>query len=121
MLGDRYRAARAHSELGRAYASRSQAVAIEHLSRAVMPSRIGAKLDQKRPKLRSLTSIDCAERNESSQRTSVAYTPLAEAVTSRESVARACRYHASETCKIRDHHEPANTITGGSIAHVARR
>ena len=49
MLGDRYRAARAHSELGRAYATSQPSRAIEHLTRAVNAFReLGAKLDQTR-------------------------------------------------------------------------
>src|SRR6266511_1585384 len=44
MLGDRYRAARAHTELGRAYASSQPSRAMEHLSRAVNAFReLGAK------------------------------------------------------------------------------
>jgi len=49
MLGDRYRAARAHAELGRAYASSQPSRAMEHLSRAVNAFRNSVqKLDQKR-------------------------------------------------------------------------
>ena len=44
MLGDRYRAARAHSELGRAYAMSQPSRAIEHLvARGKRFSRAGSK------------------------------------------------------------------------------
>src|SRR5918994_5861304 len=49
MLGDRYRAARAHLELGRAYAKILPERAGEHLSRALNTFReLGAKLDLSR-------------------------------------------------------------------------
>ena len=66
MLGDRYRAARAHTELGRAYASSQPSRAMEHLSRAVNAFReLGAKLDQTRAEA-ALANLDrtAPERNE---------------------------------------------------------
>jgi hypothetical protein len=49
MLGDRYRAARAHLELGRAYATILPDRAGEHLSRALNTFReLGARLDLSR-------------------------------------------------------------------------
>ena len=78
MLGDRYRAARAHSELGRAYASSQPSRAMEHLSRAVNAFReLGAKLDQTRAEA-ALANLDrtAPERNEEqSALAAVAYSP----------------------------------------------
>ena len=91
MLGDRYRAARAHSELGRAYASSQPSRAIEHLTRAVNAFReLGAKLDQKRAEA-ALANLDhsAPERNEEhSALTQLLTLRLAEAVTSRELLLR---------------------------------
>ena len=92
MLGDRYRAARAHSELGRAYASSSQpARAMEHLSRAVNAFReLGARLDQNRTEA-SLADLDrtAPERTEEQSALPQLLTlRLAEAVTSRELLLR---------------------------------
>lgn len=91
MLGDRYRAARAHSELGRAYAFSQPSRAIEHLSRAVNAFReLGAKLDQKRAEA-ALANLDrsAPERNEEQSALSQLLTlRLAEAVTSRELLLR---------------------------------
>ncbi len=91
MLGDRYRAARAHSELGRAYASTQPSRAIEHLTRAVNAFRdLGAKLDQQRAEA-ILTNLDrsAPERNEEqSALTQLLTLRLAEAVTSRELLLR---------------------------------
>lgn len=91
MLGDRYRAARAHSELGRAYASSQPNRAIEHLSRAVNAFReLGAKLDQTRAEA-SLANLDrsAPERiDEQSALTQLLTLRLAEAVTSRELLLR---------------------------------
>ena len=91
MLGDRYRAARAHSELGRTYASTQPSRAIEHLSRAVNAFReLGAKLDQQRAEA-VLTNLDrsAPERNEEqSALTQLLTLRLAEAVTSRELLLR---------------------------------
>ncbi len=91
MLGDRYRAARAHSELGRAYASSQPSRAIEHLTRAVNAFReLGAKLDQQRAEA-VLSNLDrtAPERNEEqSALTQLLTLRLAEAVTSRELLLR---------------------------------
>jgi hydrogenase-4 transcriptional activator len=91
MLGDRYRAARAHSELGRAYAVSQPSRAIEHLSRAVNAFReLGAKLDQARAEA-VLANLDRStpERNEEqSALTQLLTLRLAEAVTSRELLLR---------------------------------
>ena len=91
MLGDRYRAARAHTELGRAYASSQPNRAIEHLSRAVNAFReLGAKLDQTRAEA-ALASLDrsAPERNEEQSALNQLLTlRLAEAVTSRELLLR---------------------------------
>jgi DNA-binding NtrC family response regulator/tetratricopeptide (TPR) repeat protein len=91
MLGDRYRAARAHSELGHAYASAQPERAIEHLSRAVNAFReLGAKLDQKRAEVK-LANLDrtLPERSEEQSALPQLLTlRLAEAVTSRELLLR---------------------------------
>ena len=91
MLGDRYRAARAHSELGRAYAVSQPSRAIEHLSRAVNAFReFGAKLDQTRAEA-ALANLDrtTPERNEEqSALTQLLTLRLAEAVTSSELLLR---------------------------------
>src|SRR5256714_3569740 len=91
MLGDRYRAARAHSELGRAYASIQSSRAIEHLSRAVNAFReLGAKLDQKRAEA-ALANLDRSAPDRSEEQsalTQLLTLRLAEAVTSRELLLR---------------------------------
>ena len=91
MLGDRYRAARGHSELGRAYATSQPGRAIEHLSRAVNAFReLGAKLDQARAEA-ALANLDrtAPERSEEqSALTQLLTLRLAEAVTSRELLLR---------------------------------
>lgn len=91
MLGDRYRGARAHSELGRAYSSSQPSRAMEHLSRAVNAFReLGAKLDQKRAEA-ALANLDrtAPERNEEQSALPQLLTlRLAEAVTSRELLLR---------------------------------
>jgi DNA-binding NtrC family response regulator/tetratricopeptide (TPR) repeat protein len=91
MVGDRYRAARGHSELGRAYASTQPSRAIEHLSRAVNTFReLGAKLDQARAEA-ALANLDrtLPERNEEQSALNQLLTlRLAEAVTSRELLLR---------------------------------
>ncbi len=91
MLGDRYRAARGHSELGRAYALSQPGRAIEHLSRAVNAFReLGAKLDQARAEA-ALANLDrtVPERSEEqSALTQLLTLRLAEAVTSRELLLR---------------------------------
>jgi transcriptional regulator with PAS, ATPase and Fis domain/Tfp pilus assembly protein PilF len=91
MLGDRYRAARAHGELGRAYASSQPSRAMEHLSRAVNAFReLGAKLDQTRTEA-TLDNLDrfAPERSEEHSALPQLLTlRLAEAVTSRELLLR---------------------------------
>jgi len=91
LTGDRYRAARAHSELGRAYAISQPSRAIEHLSRAVNAFReLGAKLDQTRSEA-ALANLDrsAPERNEEQSALNQLLTlRLAEAVTSRELLLR---------------------------------
>jgi len=91
MLGDRYRAARAHTELGRAYASSQPSRAIEHLSRAVNAFReLGAKLDQARAEavLGNLDHSAPERSEEQSALTQLLTLRLAEAVTSRELLLR---------------------------------
>jgi transcriptional regulator with GAF, ATPase, and Fis domain/uncharacterized protein HemY len=91
MLGDRYRAARAHAELGRSYSSTQPSRAIEHLSRAVNAFRdLGARLDQKRAEA-VLANLDrtLPERSEEQSALPQLLTMrLAEAVTSRELLLR---------------------------------
>jgi transcriptional regulator with GAF, ATPase, and Fis domain/Tfp pilus assembly protein PilF len=91
MLGDRYRAARAHAELGRSYSSSQPSRAMEHLSRAVNAFRdLGARLDQKRAEA-ALANLDrtLPERNEEQSALPQLLTlRLAEAVTSRELLLR---------------------------------
>jgi len=91
MLGDRYRAARAHSELGRAYSASQPSRAIEHLSRAVNAFReLGAKLDQTRAEavLANLDRNTPERSEEQSALTQLLTLRLAEAVTSRELLLR---------------------------------
>jgi tetratricopeptide (TPR) repeat protein len=91
MLGDRYRAARAHLELGRAYALIRPERAGEHLSRALNTFRdLGARLDLSRAEeeLRDLARTT-PERNEgTSALTQLLTLRLAEAVASRELLLR---------------------------------
>jgi DNA-binding NtrC family response regulator/tetratricopeptide (TPR) repeat protein len=91
MLGDRYRAARAHGELGRAYATSQPSRAIEHLTRAVNAFReLGAKLDQKRTEA-VLANLDRSAPERSEEQSAVTQLltlRLAEAVTSRELLLR---------------------------------
>jgi hydrogenase-4 transcriptional activator len=91
MLGDRYRAARAHSELGRTYAATQPSRAMEHLSRAVNAFReLGANLDRQRAEA-ALANLDRSvpERNEEQAALPQLLTlRLAEAVTSRELLLR---------------------------------
>jgi len=91
MLGDRYRAARAHCDLGRAYASSQPGRAIEHLTRAVNAFReLGARLDQARAEA-ALANLDrnAPERNqEQSALMQLLTLRLAEAVASRELLLR---------------------------------
>jgi len=91
MLGDRYRSARAHLELGRAYAETLPTRASEHLSRALNTFReLGARLDLKRAE-EALTGLDrsAPERSqEQSALTQLLTLRLAEAVASRELLLR---------------------------------
>jgi DNA-binding NtrC family response regulator/tetratricopeptide (TPR) repeat protein len=91
MLGDRYRTARAHAELGRAYAGTQPARASEHFSRAVNTFReLGARLDQSRAEA-ALANLDqnTPERSqEQSALTQLLTLRLAEAVASRELLLR---------------------------------
>src|SRR6476661_8400746 len=91
MLGDRYRAARAHLELGRAYAWIMPDRAGEHLSRALNTFReLGAKLDLSRAEeeLRDLARATPERTQEQSALTQLLTLRLAEAVASRELLLR---------------------------------
>jgi transcriptional regulator with GAF, ATPase, and Fis domain/Tfp pilus assembly protein PilF len=91
MLGDRYRAARAHLELGRAYATILPDRAGEHLSRALNTFReLGAKLDLSRAEeeLRDLARTTPERIQEQSALTQLLTLRLAEAVASRELLLR---------------------------------
>jgi len=91
MLGDRYRAARAHLELGRAYATIMPNRAGEHLSRALNTFReLGARLDLSRAEEELLDlARSTPERNqEQSALTQLLTLRLAEAVASRELLLR---------------------------------
>ena len=91
MLGDRYRAARAHLELGRAYATILPDRAGEHLSRALNTFReLGARLDLSRAEeeLRDLARTTPERIQEQSALTQLLTLRLAEAVASRELLLR---------------------------------
>lgn len=91
MLGDRYRSARAHLELGRAYASILPDRAGEHLSKALNTFReLGAQLDLKRAEeeLKNLSRATPERREEQSALTQLLTLRLAEAVASRELLLR---------------------------------
>ena len=91
MLGDRYRSARAHLELGRAYASLMPDRASEHLSRALNTFReLGARLDLTRAEeeLRELSRATPQRTQEQSALTQLLTLRLAEAVASRELLLR---------------------------------
>src|SRR5436190_2839283 len=82
MLGDRYRSARAHLELGRAYATILPDRAGEHLSRALNTFReLGAKLDLSRAEeeLRDLARVTPKRTEEQSALTQLLTLRLAEA------------------------------------------
>ena len=91
MLGDRYRSARAHYELGRAYTIAQPERAAEHLSRAVNIFReLGAKLDLVRAE-EAATALDKTGPQQQRQRETVLQLltlRLAEAVASRELLLR---------------------------------
>src|SRR6476619_6784434 len=91
MLGDRYRSARAHLELGRAYATIMPDRAGEHLSRALNTFReLGAKLDLSRAEeeMRDLSRSTPERIQEQSALTQLLTLRLAEAVASRELLLR---------------------------------
>src|ERR1041384_1515431 len=91
MLGDRYRAARAHLELGRAYATILPERAGEHLSRALNTFReLGARLDLSRAEeeLRDLSRSTPERIQEQSALTQLLTLRLVEAVASRELLLR---------------------------------
>lgn len=91
MLGDRYRAARAHLELGRAYATILPDRAGEHLSRALNTFReLGARLDLSRAEeeLRDLARATPERIQGQSALTQLLTLRLAEAVASRELLLR---------------------------------
>jgi transcriptional regulator with GAF, ATPase, and Fis domain/Tfp pilus assembly protein PilF len=86
LLGDRYRSARAHYELGRAYAQAQPELAAEHLTRAVNTFReLGAKRDLELAQ-RTLAEHDKTEPQQDRQREAAVQLitlRLAEAVASR--------------------------------------
>jgi transcriptional regulator with GAF, ATPase, and Fis domain/Tfp pilus assembly protein PilF len=86
LLGDRYRSARAHYELGRAYAQAQPELAAEHLTRAVNTFReLGAKRDLERAQS-TLDEHDQTEPQQDRQREAAVQLitlRLAEAVASR--------------------------------------
>jgi DNA-binding NtrC family response regulator/tetratricopeptide (TPR) repeat protein len=91
MLGDRYRGARAHLELGRAYATILPERAGEHLSRALNTFReLGARVDLSRAEeeLRDLARSTPERQQEQSALTQLLTLRLAEAVASRELLLR---------------------------------
>src|SRR5688500_16685522 len=91
MLGDRYRAARAHLELGRAYTKILPERAGEHLSRALNTFReLGAKIDLARAEeeLKVLARATPERLQEQSALTQLLTLRLAEAVASRELLLR---------------------------------
>jgi DNA-binding NtrC family response regulator/tetratricopeptide (TPR) repeat protein len=91
MLGDRYRAARAHLELGRAYAGILPDRAGEHLSRALNTFReLGAELDFSRAEeeLKDLSRATPERIQGQSALTQLLTLRLAEAVASRELLLR---------------------------------
>ncbi|HTG88039.1 MAG TPA: sigma 54-interacting transcriptional regulator [Pyrinomonadaceae bacterium] len=91
MLGDRYRGARAHLDLGRAYTQILPDRAGEHLSRALNTFReLGAKVDLERAEeeLRVLARATPERAQEQSALTQLLTLRLAEAVASRELLLR---------------------------------
>jgi tetratricopeptide (TPR) repeat protein len=91
LLGDRYRAARAHLELGRAYNKILPERAGEHLSRALNTFReLGAKIDLARAEeeLKVLARTTPERSQEQSALTQLLTSRLAEAVASRELLLR---------------------------------
>jgi transcriptional regulator with PAS, ATPase and Fis domain len=91
MLGDRYRGARAHYELGRAYASIQPERAAEHLGRAVHTFReLGARIDLARAEeaVAALERAAPVQQQQRSALTQLLTLRLAEAVASRELLLR---------------------------------
>ncbi|MBD0326338.1 MAG: sigma 54-interacting transcriptional regulator, partial [Pyrinomonadaceae bacterium] len=91
LLGDRYRSARAHYQLGRTYAHTQPERAAEHLGRAVHTFReVGAQLDLQRAEeaLNALDRHAPEQQNERSALTQLLTLRLAEAVASRELLLR---------------------------------
>jgi hydrogenase-4 transcriptional activator len=91
LLGDRYRSARAHHELGRAYAMAQPERAAEHLSRAINIFReLGARVDLERAEAAAV-ELDQTKPQQLLQRDTVVQLltlRLAEAVASRELLLR---------------------------------
>jgi DNA-binding NtrC family response regulator/tetratricopeptide (TPR) repeat protein len=91
MLGDRYRCARAHYELGRAYALIQPGRAAEHISQALHTfSELGARIDLERAE-EAMTSLDenaAAGQGERSALSQLLTLRLAEATASRELLLR---------------------------------
>lgn len=91
LLGDRYRTARAHYELGRAYIVAQPERAAEHLSRATNTFRqLGARIDLERAN-QAIAGLDRTapqEQHERSALTQLLTLRLAEAVASRELLLR---------------------------------
>ena len=91
MLGDRYRGARAHFELGRAYTALHSERAAEHLSRAIHTFReLGAKLDLTRAE-KALAAHDREAPEREQERSAISQLltlRLAEATASRELLLR---------------------------------
>src|SRR5207253_10878973 len=91
LLGDRYRSARAHYELGRAYAIAQPERAAEHLARAVNVFReLGARADLSRAEGTTAALDQSAPQQQRKRDTLVQLLTLrlAEAVTSRELLLR---------------------------------
>jgi transcriptional regulator with GAF, ATPase, and Fis domain/Tfp pilus assembly protein PilF len=91
LLGDRYRTARAHYELGRAYIVAQPERAAEHLSRATNTFRqLGAKIDLARADdaIAAMDRTAPQEQHERSALTQLLTLRLAEAVASRELLLR---------------------------------
>ena len=124
MLGDRYRAARAHLELGRAYTKILPERAGEHLSRALNTFReLGAKIDLARAEeeLKDLARATPERAQEQSALTQLLTLRLAEAVASRELLLRElAAVMRQETGAHRviitergEHHEPRVVVAMG--------
>ncbi|MGA9995451.1 MAG: sigma 54-interacting transcriptional regulator [Pyrinomonadaceae bacterium] len=92
MLGDRYRGARAHSELGRVYSSTQAERAAEHLSRAAHTfHELGARLDLERAEQALATLDNSTHKGKQEERSALSQLlmlRLAEAVASRELLLR---------------------------------